>query len=87
MCRVFCCVEFKGANTEQNPGPEATVASVLMDLVDPGLPLTGRGALRGSWVVLVTGSLIREPKKGEVMLKQLGQGTGWHGPYAGWMDA
>ena len=64
MCRVFCCVEFKGANTEQNPGPEATVASVLMDLVDPGLPLTGRGALRGSWVVLVTGSLIREPKKG-----------------------
>ena len=65
MCRVFCCVEFKGTNTEQNPRPEAMVASALMDTVDPGLPLTGRGALRRSWAVLVTGGLIRGAKVGE----------------------
>lgn len=65
MCRVFCCVEFKGTNTEQNPRPEAMVASALLDTVDPGLPLTGRGALRRSWAVLVTGGLIRGAKEGE----------------------
>ena len=41
------------------------MASALLDTVDPGLPLTGRGALRRSWAVLVTGGLIRGAKEGE----------------------
>lgn len=65
MCRVFCCVEFKGTNPEPNPRPEAMAASVLMGTVDPRPPLTGRGTLRGSWVVLVTRGLIRGATEGD----------------------
>lgn len=40
-------------------------ASVLMGTVDPRFPLTRRGTLRGSWVVLVTRGLIRGAKEGD----------------------